>query len=368
MSGARVTSDPVSGARVTSDPVSGARVTSDPLSGARVGNASASTKKVVALGGGHGLASSLAALRTLTPHLTAVVTVADDGGSSGRLRRDLPDLLPPGDLRMALCALASDDEAGRRWVRVLQHRFGGSGELADHAAGNLLLAGLLDALGDPVQALDVVAGLLHAVGRVLPAAAVPLDIEARTAGGVLRGQVAVAESHQPLLEVRLLPADPPACPQAVEAVLAADMVVLGPGSLFTSVVTHLLVPELRAALQETPATLVHVLNLDAGDETVGLTLPGHIGVLSERLGRPLDVVLADEISWQHAAGAMEPAVEAAGSMLVVAPLASDRPGVHDISLLAVALERLLASDLRVYSLPGAGAHRRVPPTPEGAAD
>src|SRR3954451_15266500 len=160
--------------------------------------------RAVALGGGHGLHATLSALRVLAAHsrvsdaVTAVVTVGDDGGSSGRLRREL-GLLPPGDLRMALAALAADDAGGRRWAEVVQHRFGGTGALAGHAVGNLLLAGLMDVLGDPVAALDEVAGLLRLRGRVLPMCCEPLDIEAEVTGlGApgddplrIRGQVAV---------------------------------------------------------------------------------------------------------------------------------------------------------------------------------
>src|SRR5580700_4636720 len=137
--------------------------------------------KVVALGGGHGLAASLAALRRVTPDITAIVTVADDGGSSGRLRREF-GVLPPGDLRMALAALCGDDDWGTTWARVVQHRFGGEGDLAGHAVGNLLIAGLWDLLGDPVAALDWVGRLLRVTGRVLPMAAVPMDIIACVEG------------------------------------------------------------------------------------------------------------------------------------------------------------------------------------------
>src|SRR5690242_8877503 len=133
--------------------------------------------RAVALGGGHGLAASLSALRRVTGDLTAIVTVADDGGSSGRLRRDF-GVLPPGDLRMALAALCGDDDWGTTWSHVVQHRFGGSGELAGHSLGNLLIAGLWDLLGDPVAGLDWVGRLLRVTGRVLPMAAVPLDIVA----------------------------------------------------------------------------------------------------------------------------------------------------------------------------------------------
>ena len=137
--------------------------------------------RVVALGGGHGLAASLTALRRVTDRLTAVVTVADDGGSSGRLRQEF-DILPPGDLRMALAALCSDDHVGRTWASVLQARFRGDGPLGGHAIGNLLIAGLWQQLGDPVEGLDMVGDLLRTRGRVLPMSAVPLEIEADVLG------------------------------------------------------------------------------------------------------------------------------------------------------------------------------------------
>ena len=137
--------------------------------------------KVDALGGGHGLAASLSALRRITSQLTAVVTVSDDGGSSGRLRKEF-GVLPPGDLRMALSALCGDDPWGRTWAQVVQHRFASSGELHDDALGNLLIVAIGELLGDQVAALDLVGRLLRAHGRVLPMSVVPLDIEARVAG------------------------------------------------------------------------------------------------------------------------------------------------------------------------------------------
>ena len=121
--------------------------------GAAPGSGPRMSPRIVALGGGHGLYATLSAARRLTPHVTAVVTVADDGGSSGRLRSEL-DVVPPGDLRMALAALASDSPHGRLWATIMQHRFGGSGALAGHPIGNLLLAGLNEVLADPVAALD----------------------------------------------------------------------------------------------------------------------------------------------------------------------------------------------------------------------
>src|SRR5277367_7192892 len=137
---------------------------------------------IVALGGGHGLYATLSAARRLTPYVTAVVTVADDGGSSGRLRSELDDVVPPGDLRMALAALASDSPHGRLWATVMQHRFSGSGALSGHPIGNLLLAGLNEVLADPVAALDELGRMLGVRGRVLPMCPIALQIEADVSG------------------------------------------------------------------------------------------------------------------------------------------------------------------------------------------
>src|SRR5487761_1122839 len=193
--------------------------------------------RAVALGGGHGLHASLSALRRVSGTLTAVVTVADDGGSSGRLRREL-GVLPPGDLRMALAALCGDDDWGTTWSRVVQHRFGGDCELAGHALGNLLIVTLWELLGDTVEGLDWVGRLLGTRGRVLPMASVPLDIVAEVEGADpdrpdeisrVRGQHACAATPGRVRSISLLPDAPPAVPAAVEAVLEADWVVFGPG-------------------------------------------------------------------------------------------------------------------------------------------
>src|SRR4051794_33897028 len=179
--------------------------------------------RVVALGGGHGLSASLSGLRQLVKDLTAVVTVADNGGSSGRLRREF-GVLPPGDLRQALAALCGDDDWGRTWARVLQHRFDSAGEMDKHAVGNLLIVTLWELLGDHVGGLDWVGRLLGAHGRVLPMALAPLDITAEVRGAdpsdpdaltTVRGQVEVASTRGQVTAVRLLPHDPPACPEAL---------------------------------------------------------------------------------------------------------------------------------------------------------
>jgi uncharacterized cofD-like protein len=312
---------------------------------------SSGAPRVVALGGGHGLAASLAALRRLTGHVTAVVTVADDGGSSGRLRREL-GALPPGDLRMALAALAGDDDWGHTWADVLQHRFGGNGALAGHPVGNLLLTGLAETLGDPVAALDTVAELVGAVGRVLPMSPRPLEIAAEVSGlddadparvHKIRGQVAVATTIGHVVSVSLVPAEPPACAEAVQAVAEADLVVLGPGSWFTSVLPHVLVPDLLAALVATPARRVVALNLAAQPgETAGFSPQQYLEVLAAHApSLRVDAVVADTDAVSDARGLMS-GVSALGARLVLAPVAAgDGTARHDPERLALAYQQVL---------------------------
>ena len=228
--------------------------------------------KVVAFGGGHGLSASLRALREIQDDLkleiTAVVTVADDGGSSGRLRIER-GALPPGDLRQALAALCGDRQ--ELTARLLQHRFAGDDPLAGHAVGNLILVGLMELLGDPVAALDHAAGLLDACGRVLPMARTPLAIEAEVAGldpvqpdrlVTVRGQHEVAVTPG-----RSQGAAASGFSSSVRGgagrCATADWLIFGPGSWFTSVIPHLLVPELREGSQPVDARRLVALNLAA---------------------------------------------------------------------------------------------------------
>jgi uncharacterized cofD-like protein len=318
-------------------------------------------RKVVALGGGHGLHASLSGLRRVTRDLTAIVTVADDGGSSGRLRREFV-VLPPGDLRMALAALCGDDAWGTTWSRVIQHRFAGGGDLdgeeglTGHAVGNVLIVALWELLGDTVQGLEWVARLLGAHGRVLPMSAVPLDLVAEVQGAdpdrpdevsTVRGQVACAATTGRVRSVSLIPADPPACPEAVQAIGAADWVVLGPGSWFTSVLPHLLVPELAAALVGTRARRLVALNLaPQPGETEGFSPHAHLEVLADHApDLAIDVVLADRAAARGATTELEKAAGLLGARLVLADLAVDDGSPrHDPRRLAGAFAQLFEGE------------------------
>jgi uncharacterized cofD-like protein len=304
-------------------------------------------RRVVALGGGHGLHASLSALRRLSCDITAVVTVADDGGSSGRIRREF-GVLPPGDLRMALAALAGEDPDQAQWGRLLQHRFGGSGALAGHPVGNLLITGLFDDRRDPIEALATVAELIGAVGRVLPMSPVPLDLMAVVdhldpdqpmLDRTIRGQSAIAGTPGRVRSVRVLPPGAPACAAAVDAVREADVVVLGPGSWFTSVLPHLLLPELRNALVTTSATLVVTLNLVQSGETENFSPLDLLAVLLDHApGLSIDAVVADNGAALDAES-LRRFASSISARLVLADLAAD-DGLprHDPVQLARAFE------------------------------
>lgn len=309
---------------------------------------------VVALGGGHGLAASLSALRRVTSELTAVVTVADNGGSSGRLREEF-GALPPGDLRMALAALCGDDRWGQTWARVLQHRFESDGDMDGHAVGNLLIVALWELLDDHVSGLDWVGGLLGARGRVLPMALAPLDITADVRGvdpeqpdaiTVVRGQVEVATTSGQVLDVHLEPADPTACPEAVRAIEEAEWVILGPGSWYSSVIPHVLVPDLRSALARTQGRVLVTLNLEAQPgETEGFTPEDHLAVLHQHAPElKIDTVLADCAAVVHE-GRLRSAASDLGARLVLADVAAEgASGQHDPEKLARAYALVLGAN------------------------
>jgi uncharacterized cofD-like protein len=301
----------------------------------------------VAVGGGHGLAATLRALRRVTDDVTAVVAVSDDGGSSGRLREEF-DVVPPGDLRMALAALCGDDTWGRTWSRVVQHRFAGHGELAGHSLGNLLITALWEETGDIVTGLDWVAALLGAHGRVLPVATVPLQVVADVRGlhpedptliERVEGQVEVATTRGDVVALHLDPPDAAACPEAVDAIAEADAIVLGPGSWFTSVLAPLLVRGIGSSVVGASGRIVVVLNLaPQPGETSGFSPQRHLEVLGAQCpGLRVDVVLADPDHVSDVA-ALAAATQALGGRLVLAQVAArDGSPRHDPDLLAAAL-------------------------------
>ena len=280
--------------------------------------------RVVALGGCHGLAVTLTALRLLGVEPTAVVAVADDGGSSGRLRRDL-GLLPPGDLRKAMLALADPTAEVRE---LFAYRFE-RGDLAGHNLGNLALAALSDLKGGFQEALEEASRWLRVHGQVLPATLVPVRLCGRVDGGRVES-------------VWLEPSRPAAVPAAVRAVRQADLVLLGPGSTFTSVVPNLLVPELADALTGA-SRLVYVCNLEAQPgETTGFAPEAHLAAI---LAHCPGLRVATELCQRprDAAGAAREleAFAALGAAVVHAELAADdHTGTHDAARLATALKEL----------------------------
>ncbi|MEA2686768.1 MAG: hypothetical protein QOE93_1963 [Actinomycetota bacterium] len=288
--------------------------------------------KVVALGGGHGLSASLRAIRLYADEVTAIVSVADDGGSSGRLRSTF-GIPPPGDLRKCLVALADGDSL---WIDAFEHRFT-AGELEGHALGNLVIAGLAATSGDFEVALAEAGRLLGAVGRVIPATREPVVLKAvvRAADGDgaddIEGQVAVANAGG-IAGVSLVPADVQATPAALDALRDADQVVIGPGSLFTSVLAVVAVPGIREALATTRARKVYVCNLRVqSPETEGYDVAAHVDALRAH-GLDVDIVLCHP-------GALP--LGGVSVRVVERPVAHEGSAAHDPDLLAVALSDLV---------------------------
>lgn len=281
---------------------------------------------VVAIGGGGGLSTTLRAVRTYADDITAIVSVADDGGSTGRLRQAF-GIPAPGDLRRCLVALGDPESV---WARSFEHRFD-QGDLTGHPLGNLMIAGLAAATGDFTMALEEAGRLVGAVGRVLPASTEPVHLVAESETGAVSGEVAVSAAGR-IAAVGLVPRSAPAPAEAVEAIGRADQVLLGPGSLFTSVLAASLVADVRTALAATAATTVYVCNVDVMErETAGFDVAAHVEALVAHGIHP-DVVLADE----SALPIGQPPVP-----VVTARLRNDDQPRHDEEQLAKALRDLL---------------------------
>jgi uncharacterized cofD-like protein len=297
---------------------------------------------VVALGGGHGLANSLRAARQYAGRVTAVVSVADDGGSSGRLRQ-IAGIPAPGDLRRCLVALAPDRLENSIWTEAFEYRFP-SGDLEGHALGNLLIAGLANVTGDFGRALDLAASLVRAEGRVLPATVGAVVLKADVAGTEVVGQVNVGSSPGAISGVSIVPPDAPAPAEVLAAVAEADQVVIGPGSLFTSVLAVCVVPDIRRVLAERAGGRVYVCNLRPQlPETAGFGVEEHVRAVLDH-GVAIDAVVAnvpDDLDGADESAAVgRPPDSVEGVPVVAAPLSRpDRSG-HDPRRLASLLRML----------------------------
>jgi len=303
--------------------------------------------RVVALGGGHGLAVTLSAVCRYAGRVTAVVSAADDGGSSGRLRTwwEGP---APGDVRRCLLALAGSGPREKVWADALDYRFSDrSGELAGHSLGNLVLVALSQTTGDFVAATAELAHLLGVTARILPATSEAVELCAEIGGGEVAGQANVAHSVAPIRRVWLRPPDPAAPAEVLAAIASADQVVLGPGSLFTSVLAVCAVPGIRQALAERDGGRVYVCNLRPQDpETAGYDADAHLAALAAH-GVAIDAILCDQsttvgVPGPAAALGAEPGPRAV--RVVAAPVAGPSGHSHDPALLADVLARLARSD------------------------
>jgi uncharacterized cofD-like protein len=261
--------------------------------------------KVVALGGGTGLPAVLRGLKSHTGNITAVVTVADDGGSSGRLRRDL-GVLPPGDLRNNIAALADDENL---MTRLFQYRFD-TGDLGGHAFGNLFITALSGVTGSLERALIETERVLNIQGRVLPATLEDVNLSASIRlpdGRTVRveGESRISDTGGQIQQIELVPTTAEAYAQSVQAILDADLIVIGPGSLFTSIIPNLLVRGIDEAVRASRAYKIYVCNVATQPgETDGFTVADHVLALEDHIGRGLfQVVLANNAYPTDNAGA-----------------------------------------------------------------
>lgn len=248
--------------------------------------------KVTVIGGGSGLPNFLKGLKLYTSNITAVVTVADDGGSSGRLRNEL-GILPPGDIRNCLVALADSEDVMQQ---LMDYRFKSQGQLDGHSFGNMLIAALAGIGGDFFQGVEIAGELLAIRGRVIPSTVSQVTLVGRTVSGkTLIGETQVGTSADRLRSLTLIPANPPAHPEAVRAIENADMVVIGPGSLFTSIVPNLLISNISTALANSPAFKIYVCNVaEEPAQTEGYNVLDHLNIVRHYGGQnSFDAVISN---------------------------------------------------------------------------
>ena len=241
--------------------------------------------KIVAIGGGTGLSNLLRGLKDYSAKITAIVTVADDGGSSGRLRREI-GVLPPGDIRNCLAALADEEKL---LTELFQYRFQAGDGLMGHSFGNLFLTAMSDIAGDLEQAIAASSKVLAVRGEVLPATLSDVSLWAELADGRrIEGESSITKANGQILKIGCTPANPPALPRAAQALREADFIIIGPGSLYTSVIPNLLVPEIADAIANTEVPRIYVCNImTQPGETDGYSVADHIRAIDRACGRPL---------------------------------------------------------------------------------
>ncbi|MGB4594196.1 MAG: gluconeogenesis factor YvcK family protein [Coriobacteriia bacterium] len=305
-------------------------------------------RRAVAIGGGTGLPLVLECLAAPEVDLTAIVTVADDGGSSGWLRREL-GILPPGDIRNCLVALAA---SGSELAKVFQYRFTAGEGLAGHALGNLIIAALVDIEGDFAAGIDAAAELLGTRGHVLPSTLEDIVLLAEDAdGGFVTGQANVARSSSPVRRVHTNPASPAAYPPAIRAISSADMVVIGPGSLYTSIIPNLLVDGIPQALAACPGRIVYVCNVaNQRGETSGMSAADHVRALMDHGLERIDAVIVHDtdvsplpvsIPAVCAGAEVREEIRETGATVIAADVVNaSNPMHHDPALVCAALRRV----------------------------
>ena len=297
--------------------------------------------KIVALGGGTGLSSLLRGLKHYSSNLTAIVTVADDGGSSGRLREEL-GVLPPGDIRNCITALAKEESL---LAKLFQYRFAAGGGLSGHSFGNLFLTAMSEVTGNLETAIAASSKILAVQGQVLPATLSNVELWAELERGrFVRGESKIAATQGKINKIGCFPANPKALPAALKAIESADCIVLGPGSLYTSIIPNLLVPEIRNAIANANVPCVYVCNImTQPGETDGYSVSDHITAIDEACGEKLfDAVLvnhtapSDKAIAKYACEDSQPvfvdteAIEATGRQIILADILDEDPNTHYI--------------------------------------
>ena len=314
--------------------------------------------KIVALGGGTGLSSLLRGLKHHSSNLTAIVTVADDGGSSGRLREEL-GVLPPGDIRNCIAALAREESL---LTKLFQYRFAAGGGLEGHSFGNLFLTAMSEVTGNLETAIAACSKILAIQGQVLPATLNQVDLWAELEGGqFVRGESKIAATQGKISKIGCFPSNPNALPAALKAIKTADCIVLGPGSLYTSIIPNLLVPEIRNAIAQANVPCIYVCNImTQPGETDGYTVADHIKAIDEACGEKLfDAVLVNQTRPSLAAIKSyaressqpvfidEEAIKATGRQMISADILDEDPQTHHIrhhsAKLAQALNNLVGT-------------------------